>query len=60
MLMFRLSVQVCQDCSEDQFVTDYASGDIICRSCGLVSDSHIIDDRPESMLCESEVLTCSI
>lgn len=39
---------MCFDCGEqDDFDTDFRSGDIICRRCGVVVEGHIIDDRLE-------------
>jgi transcription initiation factor TFIIIB Brf1 subunit/transcription initiation factor TFIIB len=37
------------DCGEDlqDLVTDASSGDVICRACGVVVDSHAFDDRLE-------------
>ena len=39
--------QKCEDCGESNFVEDHASGDLICRSCGRVAESHLIDERSE-------------
>jgi ribosomal protein S27AE len=39
--------QTCQDCGESDFVEDHASGDLICRSCGRVAESHVIDEGTE-------------
>ena len=39
--------QTCQDCGESDFVEDHASGDLICRSCGRVAESHVIDEGSE-------------
>lgn len=40
---------ICKECREDpaNIVEDYSTGDIICGSCGLVLDDHLIDTRPE-------------
>ena len=35
------------DCGENDYETDYKAGDIICRQCGVVVESHILDDRLE-------------
>jgi len=37
----------CPDCSNVEFVEDFASGDMICRECGLVVGDRIIDIRSE-------------
>ena len=39
--------QQCEDCGESDFVEDHASGDLICRSCGRVAESHVIDEGSE-------------
>jgi transcription initiation factor TFIIB len=39
--------QRCEDCGESDFVEDHACGDLICRSCGRVAESHVIDERSE-------------
>ncbi len=39
--------QTCHDCGESDFVEDHASGDLICRSCGRVAESHVIDEGTE-------------
>ncbi|GAX80482.1 hypothetical protein CEUSTIGMA_g7920.t1 [Chlamydomonas eustigma] len=41
------TVQKCPDCGGYQFVEDHAAGDIVCKGCGLVVESHIIDERSE-------------
>lgn len=37
----------CPDCGGTRFVEDHAQGDIVCMGCGLVVQSHIIDERSE-------------
>ncbi len=37
--------QVCTDCKSDKFVWDWANGDVVCTSCGLVAQERFIDDR---------------
>lgn len=37
----------CPDCGGDQFVEDHAAGDVVCKGCGLVTESHLIDERSE-------------
>ncbi|GAB4819087.1 hypothetical protein N2152v2_006133 [Parachlorella kessleri] len=39
--------QTCPDCQESDFVEDHASGDLICRNCGVVVEAHNIDERSE-------------
>jgi transcription initiation factor TFIIB len=39
--------QRCEDCGESDFVEDHACGDLICKSCGRVAESHVIDERSE-------------
>lgn len=34
-------------CQSDDVVTDFAQGDVICRSCGLVQASRIVDEVPD-------------
>jgi transcription initiation factor TFIIIB Brf1 subunit/transcription initiation factor TFIIB len=35
------------DCNTPHFVTDWACGDVVCQSCGVVVEGHMIDDTPE-------------
>ncbi|BBN13256.1 transcription initiation factor TFIIB [Marchantia polymorpha subsp. ruderalis] len=42
-----MNVIVCPDCKTREHVMDYASGDVICVECGLVLESHFVDDAPE-------------
>jgi transcription initiation factor TFIIIB Brf1 subunit/transcription initiation factor TFIIB len=37
--------QICSDCKSDKFVWDWANGDVVCTSCGLVNQERFIDDR---------------
>ncbi|KAL0033387.1 hypothetical protein WJX77_007185 [Trebouxia sp. C0004] len=39
--------QKCKDCQESNFVEDRAAGDLICQVCGLVAESHVIDESSE-------------
>ncbi|KFM24080.1 Transcription initiation factor IIB-2 [Auxenochlorella protothecoides] len=39
--------QRCPECGESDFVEDHSSGDLICRSCGMVVEAHVIDERSE-------------
>ncbi|KAI7835903.1 hypothetical protein COHA_010206 [Chlorella ohadii] len=39
--------QQCPDCGLSDFVEDHASGDLICRNCGVVVEAHVIDERSE-------------
>jgi transcription initiation factor TFIIB len=39
--------RTCDDCGGVQFVQDWAQGDLVCTSCGLVAEERMIDDRPE-------------
>lgn len=36
------------DCGLGDLVTDVASGDVVCRGCGVVVEAHIFDERLES------------
>lgn len=38
----------CCDCGLGDLVTDVASGDVVCRGCGVVVEAHIFDERLES------------
>lgn len=35
----------CTDCKSDKLVWDWAAGDVVCTSCGLVVQERFIDDR---------------
>jgi transcription initiation factor TFIIIB Brf1 subunit/transcription initiation factor TFIIB len=37
--------QICSDCKSDKLVWDWANGDVVCTSCGLVNEERFIDDR---------------
>lgn len=37
--------QICSDCKSDKLVWDWANGDVVCTSCGLVNQERFIDDR---------------
>jgi transcription initiation factor TFIIB len=39
--------QTCPDCGASDFVEDHSSGDLICRSCGVVVEARLIDERSE-------------
>lgn len=39
--------QTCGECGGNDFVDDLQQGDLICRGCGLVAESHAIDMRSE-------------
>lgn len=39
--------QQCPDCGLSDFVEDHASGDLVCRNCGVVVEAHVIDERSE-------------
>ncbi|KAL3152054.1 hypothetical protein ABBQ32_001165 [Trebouxia sp. C0010 RCD-2024] len=39
--------QKCKDCGSSEFVDDRAAGDLICQVCGLVAESHVIDESSE-------------
>ena len=41
------AVVKCPDCGGTRLVEDHANGDVVCRECGLVVESHIIDERSE-------------
>jgi len=40
---------ICTDCKEDppNLVEEFSSGDLVCGSCGLVLQNHILDNRSE-------------
>lgn len=40
-----VSSPFCTDCKSDKFVWDWANGDVVCTSCGLVAQERFIDDR---------------
>ena len=44
----------CTDCNSEDFVHDQAAGDIICTSCGLVQESHVICEEKEWAVAENE------
>ncbi|KAI5074021.1 hypothetical protein GOP47_0012034, partial [Adiantum capillus-veneris] len=51
----RMGDEMCRDCGrETQITLDYASGDSICTECGLVMESHIVDERPEWRVFEGD------
>ena len=38
----------CRDCKNtEDFILDIQEGTVVCRKCGLVAASRIIDDTPE-------------
>ena len=37
----------CPECSSDNLVEDYDRGEIICQSCGLVTNENVMDRGPE-------------
>lgn len=38
----------CSDCKKNtEIVVDYSAGDTVCSECGLVLESHSIDETPE-------------
>lgn len=38
----------CSDCKKNtEIVVDYSAGDTMCSECGLVLESHSIDEKPE-------------
>ena len=37
----------CRNCHSTALVTDWAQGDRVCTSCGVVAESHLMDERPE-------------
>ncbi len=37
----------CRNCQSTALVTDWAQGDRVCTSCGVVAEGHLMDDRPE-------------
>ncbi|MCO5587931.1 hypothetical protein L7F22_041884 [Adiantum nelumboides] len=47
--------EMCRECQrETQITLDYASGDSVCTECGLVMESHIVDERPEWRVFEGD------
>ena len=49
---------ICPDCQDPvpNLVEEYASGDIVCRDCGLVLEDRVFDTRDEQWLVGSCVL----
>jgi len=45
---------VCPECSSDRLVRDYARGELLCESCGLVLDEKQVDQGPEWTAYDSE------
>lgn len=41
----RRNNQICSDCQSDKLVWDWANGDVVCTSCGLVNEERFVDDR---------------
>src|SRR2546421_10934968 len=39
--------RVCPECSSEHLVRDYARGELVCDSCGLVISESAIDEGPE-------------
>eukprot|EP00891_Asterochloris_glomerata_P002256 jgi/Astpho2/2256/e_gw1.00040.97.1_t len=39
--------QKCSDCGSSDFVEDFSAGDLVCQRCGVVAESHTIDERSE-------------
>ena len=39
--------RVCRSCHSHNLRVDWAQGDRVCTDCGVVDESHILDDRPE-------------
>ena len=37
----------CRNCHSTALVTDWAQGDRVCTSCGVVAECRLMDDRPE-------------
>lgn len=37
----------CRHCMSHNFRVDWAQGDRVCTDCGVVDESHLLDDRPE-------------
>ena len=44
----------CPECGSDRLVRDYARGELLCESCGLVVDDKQIDQGPEWTAYDSE------
>jgi len=40
-------VEVCPECGSTDLVVDYEKGETVCRSCGLVISSQLMDQGPE-------------
>mmetsp|Transcript_32163 Transcript_32163/g.57592 ORF Transcript_32163/g.57592 Transcript_32163/m.57592 type:complete len:325 (-) Transcript_32163:134-1108(-) len=45
--MFKRRERECKDCGSMDFVEARASGDVICTGCGLVAESHMMDEGSE-------------
>jgi transcription initiation factor TFIIIB Brf1 subunit/transcription initiation factor TFIIB len=41
------ATQRCRSCHSTALNTDWAQGDRVCTACGVVSEGHLVDDRPE-------------
>jgi transcription initiation factor TFIIIB Brf1 subunit/transcription initiation factor TFIIB len=46
-LSFSPTKQNCFECKQYALVEDWSSGFIVCRACGVVNETNIIDHRPE-------------
>jgi TFIIB zinc-binding len=47
----------CHHCTSQNLRVDWSQGDRICTDCGVVNESHLLDDRPEWRdFCEAEDL----
>jgi len=45
--LYDTSSGICPECRKGKLVENYREGDVLCNHCGLVVQSHLIDERPE-------------
>jgi transcription initiation factor TFIIB len=43
-------VESCPECKSERVVRDYDTGEVVCRSCGLVIEERTFDERPELLI----------
>ena len=43
-----ITIQTCPECNNTHIISDYATGNLVCATCGLVlSDNYVLDEQPE-------------
>jgi len=45
--LFDSTERRCRVCRSSALITDWAQGDRVCTSCGVVDEEHLLDSRPE-------------